>query len=449
MTQPLNIVRTGATGQGKTLACVGDVVRSRDAEVVLDPEKDSLAAGLLPHVTGDFLFDRLDQTRHVLGIEMLTPSSHPNPAQRAFENDRSAKAFAAILLRRRDADTLAATPLLEEWVMAALNFLLAQGSRKRLTMLPYAFLPGTPQFKALLRDCADPIVAHKFRQLEGLNPRALRSEVSSAARLVNGVMSDPAFAARCAGGFDLGAALDRRCKIIIEGGDAGDDAKRAILGAFVLKVIEYAKRRPRPFPVIRLRIDEATAAGLVGKPELRGIAQTRKYGLFFDFLGQTLDYPGGAGQVLQNCKRHEWYGCPDFDLARKAAIDILAALRPDGRSRAERLEELTHDVMTLRPGERWVREGAAAWREYVPLLKNPWPDWPGLHDAKIRDKLARVYNRPEYRMCEVTPSATTSPPETPPPGSSPEPASPARRLKRDARRRTGGSADSGSESESA
>ena len=86
-------------------------------------------------------------------------------------------------------------------------------------------------------------------------------------------------------------------------------------------------RRPEPYPPIHIRIDEATNAGLVGRPELKGIAETNKNGLYWDFYVQNLDFPGGADAVLQNCHHHEWFGCPFYELARKGATDVAAGLK--------------------------------------------------------------------------------------------------------------------------
>jgi hypothetical protein len=124
MTQRVSIARFGATGTGKSFACASDVIVSPDAEVVLDPEKDSLASIVLTHATGDILYDRLDDLVHALSYDMLTASTHPDPAHQYQENYRKAEAFAAILLRRRDADNFAHTPLLAEWIFAALMLYL-------------------------------------------------------------------------------------------------------------------------------------------------------------------------------------------------------------------------------------------------------------------------------------------------------------------------------------
>lgn len=74
-------------------------------------------------------------------------------------------------------------------------------------------------------------------------------------------------------------------------------------------------------------------------------------------------------EVLQNCRRHEWFGCSSYDLARKAAIDIVAGLPPNELSRADRIQEVTADLMQLGPGWRWVRDQRGSRREYVPLSK--------------------------------------------------------------------------------
>ena len=217
-------------------------------------------------------------------------------------------------------------------------------------------MPGTDEFTALVRNCTLPDIRHKFQQLGKLSPRGQRAEVGSAIRLINAVFRSPAFMARCHGGFDLGGFLQQKGKLVIErGDDIGDDTMRVIMGAIVLLVIDHAKRRPSPYPPIKIYIDEATNARLVGSPELRGLAETNKNGLYWEFLVQNLDFPGGADAVLQNCLRHEWFGCPYYDLARKAATDIVAGLPASHESRSEQIARLTNEIMNLPPGWRWVR----------------------------------------------------------------------------------------------
>ena len=384
----------------------------------------------MTHAEGNVLYDRIDDPPHALPYEILTPSAHPDLETRREENQQEAERFGAILLRRQDGAGMAATPLREEWVLALVMLWLCQVVLKPLSYLPFGFLPDTDEFRALVEGCFLPELRHKFGQIARLTAKGLRAEVGSASRLVNAVFRSRAFLLRARGGFNLGAFFQAGGKLVVEGGDALEDVTRVVIGMLVLKIKDFARRRPAPWPRIRVRLDEANSAGLVGTPELKGIAQTRKYGLFWDFLSQDLSFPGGHEAVLNNCKRHEWMGLKSYELARKAAADILANLPPDERSRPERMEQLTNDVMTMAPGWRWVVEGGRAWREYVPMLENPWPDWPGLREAKLREKLARTFARPEYRPCEPTNSATSSTPATPPPTSSGDDSSPARRLRR-------------------
>jgi hypothetical protein len=440
-----NTLVVGATRKGKTLSAARAVVESSGAAVILDPHKQSLAQAVLAHAASNLLYACLSDLAHVLGFELLTPSANPDPLLRQLENHRRAEAFVQILMRRRDGDGMAATPLIEEWVMAAIMMYLYQrAGRKPPAVLQYAFTPGSEEFAALVSGCELTEIAAKFRQLEKLKPRALRAEVGSASRLVNSVFGSPAFAAWSRGGFDLGGFLQRTGRLVVERGeDIGDDTMRTIMGAIVLLVVEHAKRRPQPHPPIRVVIDEATNARLVGAPELRGLAETNKNGLYWTLLVQNLNFPGGADDdVLQNCTRHEWFGCPYHDLARKAAADVLAGLPRGEQSRAERLAELTHEIMTLPPGWRWVRDASGSRKEYVPLLEQ-YPDWPGLREHKLMGTIQWIHSRTEYRAAEGPPSASSSNNETPPSDRTRDDSSPAKRLKqilkRSAKKRAGGS----------
>lgn len=197
----VNVLMTGATRQGKTMAAARAVTEAHgEAAVILDPHKESLARAVLTHGTGNLLYDRLSDPRYALGYELLMPSAHPDPLQRQMENRWRAEAFVAILLRRRGADGMASTPLMEEWILAAIMLYLFQRTPKSLTWLPFAFLPGTDEFTALVNDCTLSEFRHKFRQLEKLTPRAQRAEVGSAVRLLGAVFNSPAFVVRSRGG---------------------------------------------------------------------------------------------------------------------------------------------------------------------------------------------------------------------------------------------------------
>ena len=61
---------------------------------------------------------------HYAGL--LRPSTNPDPVLRELENQMQAEAFVEILLSRRGGDSLASTPLLEEWIFASLQLYLNQ-----------------------------------------------------------------------------------------------------------------------------------------------------------------------------------------------------------------------------------------------------------------------------------------------------------------------------------
>jgi hypothetical protein len=312
-------------------------------------------------------------------------------------------------------------------------------------------MPGTPEFERLLKECSLPHVTRMFRQLEKLSMRGLRAEVGSAARLINSVFRTKTMRLRSRGTFNLGEFLQNKGKLIIERGvGIGEDVTRTIMGAIILMVIEHVEKRSKPYPHVRIYIDEANTAGVVSATEIIGTATTRKYGLSWDLLDQNLAFPGGPEPVLQNCKRHEWFGCSSYDLARKAAVDIAAGLPPSGKSRAEVIEELTRDIMQMQPGFRWVRDLNGSRREYVDMLDDPWPDWPGLREKRLKEKIEWIYSRDEYRRNnDEPPSSSSSTPATPRPPKSPEDFFAAQALKRRAKKRRDSSAGSGSENESA
>lgn len=457
MAGPFNTTVVGATRSGKSVSTAVHVTTSGEATFLADPHKQSTAELVLTHAKGNLLFDRLSDVRVTLKYDMLAGSRDLDALNRQRENERLAADFVDILLRRRGGESMAGTPLLEEWVLALLMLFLFQAPPKPLTVLPFGFRPGTPEFEALVRDCVLEDIKFKFTQLSKMSYRALRAEVGSAARLIDGVFRSVAFTARCTGGFDIGPFLQDRGILIVERGeDIGDDAFKVIIGAIVQQVVSHCKRRAKPYPPVRVILDEATNARLVGRTELKGIAETSKNGLYWTFVVQNLDFPDPEA-VLQNCLRHEWFRCGSYELARKAAVDILAGMGSDGRSRAERLEELTTDVMGLDPGWRWVRDPEGSRKEYVEMLEHPWPDWPGLREAKLKEKLCRIYARPEYQRttCDDprtgdvgTPSSSpSSPPSPSPPPSSPG-TSPADRFRR-GRRPPSGPVDTESGDESA
>lgn len=446
-------MRTAMTGGGKSQATAWDIVHTPDAaHIVIDPAMKSLAETVLLHApTNNVIFDRLSDLEHAPGYPTLEPSTHPDSAVRHSENDRRSESFIEMMLRKRQSESLAGAPLMEDWLFAVLRLFLYQSIKRHIRTLPFAFMPGTKEFDSLLHHCTIPEIRHKFQQLEKLTPRALRAEVGSVSRLIHSVFRSHHFLRRAVPTFDLGKFLQGGGWLIVErGGDMSDDAMRVIIGVIIKLVMEHARRRPRPYPVIVIHIDEVTTERLVGPQEVRGVATTRKDGLFWDFLDQNLDVHGHADALLQNCHRHEWMCCARHDLARKAATDIAAGLTlSSDESRAEQIDSLTRDIMNLKPGWRWVRDQFGSRKEYVPLLQHPFPDWPGLREARLKEKLECIYRRAEYQKPEEPASETGSQLDSQPRRKSRDSSSPAGRLKQIARKRADGSEknESGNESE--
>src|SRR2546430_661288 len=108
MSQHYNVIKAGATRQGKTLSAAVDAVNSpNEAVVAFDPHKQSFCQALVTHVAGNVLYEQLSNVRMALGYELLTPSTDPDPLVREQQNQQRAELFCAILLRRRDMEGLA------------------------------------------------------------------------------------------------------------------------------------------------------------------------------------------------------------------------------------------------------------------------------------------------------------------------------------------------------
>lgn len=323
------VISLGSPGSGKTVAAARNVLDFPGSRGVLDPHNDNLAELVLTHVPeGNVLFDRLSEP-YPLAYGLLTPSTHPDAVERHKENLLEAQVFAEIMMRRQGGtgESLAASPLKEEWLMAALMLFLSQDPAKDPAILPACFRPGDDAFKALTRDGTQPEIRHKFQQLEKTTPEGLRSEVGLPARLVNAVFGSDAFVRRCRSGFDLGGFLAQKGLLIVERGGAIDDsAMRTIMCGITTRVIEYAKRRPVPHPEVRIYLDECTNAATAGRQEEKAAGETRKNGRTLYFIAQFLDFPGGASGFLQNCVEKHAFRTADAELARKLAMFIEPGL---------------------------------------------------------------------------------------------------------------------------
>lgn len=415
MTSIPNTLGIGSPGSGKSVGGARDAVEFPGACVVADPHKKSFAELVFEHIDGNVLFDRFSNLRPSLRFNLLPQSRSKHPDDVQADNYKSAQLFTEVMMRRRGGD-IASTPLLEEWLVALLLLYLYQRTRKSMRLVPFGFRPGTREFESLIADCTALDIRAKFKQLEKLTPKALRSEIGSAMRVVNAVFRSPYFLARCDGYFDIPTFVRNRGKLIIEKGDCvDDDAFTTFIGAINLLFIEFAKNRSSPYPSIRMYLDEATNAKTAGKIEERAAGETRKNGLSWYVLTQFLNFPGGHDGYFQNFIRKEIYRTADYDLARKMATIIATEFPESELTRANHIQSLTTSIMTLRPGWRFVTgPGGSNRPQYVPLLESDWPDWPGLREAKFQEKLQCVYSRPEYQKHAELTSENSSKPESRP-----------------------------------
>jgi hypothetical protein len=80
---------------------------------------------------------------------LLKRSTARNEMMRAKENHQQAEQFAELLCRRREQQSLATSPMTEEWVMKAVLLLLNQPNDYPASDLRFALRPGHKKFEAL------------------------------------------------------------------------------------------------------------------------------------------------------------------------------------------------------------------------------------------------------------------------------------------------------------
>lgn len=391
-----SVISIGSTRSGKSMAAcrrLVDAAMQGAALVVIDPHRDSLAAKLFEQLVARgfqkrILYDRLSDLDRTLGYDFFPKPVAASPLEFLSELDEAVRAFADLLCRRREMASLATSPLLEEWVNAALTLYMEQEDHPPLPILSHAFgPPDHPDFLRLLRRCRNEEVVAKFREIE--RGKIQRSQYVPAERLIRSVCQSPVFGARCGASFRLGPFLDRRGILLVEGGGSGSaDAQRTVMGALILLTIRYVRTRARPTPPVLLVLDEANNANLVGASgyETRAAAECQKMGLAIHVLVQNMNFPTSdiTESLLTNCLRHEWFFAGSAAVIRQAIADL------GSKDYEERLR-------SLRPGERLVkdRDEGIFW-EYVPLLEDLW-GLPGLAKKKADRALREILQRPEYR----------------------------------------------------
>jgi hypothetical protein len=434
-----NKLTVGSTQSGKSYAEVHDILAAADSRgvaiVVCDPHKNSLSRHALGHLVARghrqrILWDQLDELDHTLKYHFLMRSHSGNPARRAHENRQQAEQFSELLCRRREVQSLATSPLTEEWTLKAVLLLLNQPHDYPAADLRHAFRLGHPKFEKMRRDCTDPDIQYEFEQIAC--GAIKRGQYAAAQRLINAICESPAFIVRCGSAFNLDCFLDNRGILLIEGGAVSQIVLQTILGSVILQTIHYIRTRGRSTPRVLLVLDEATNANLVGAAghEVNAAAECQKMGLDIHVLVQSLNFPNShiTDGILTNCTRHEWMYAAHAAVARKAADDLGSS-------------DFEEQIRRQGVGQRHVKERDRVWSETVPELPNPWV-LPQLAAKKTQRAIEEIYQRPEYgnMPCSHGENATTNSGDLLP-STSVEPdtsndISPARR------RRTGGSKNS-------
>src|SRR5205823_5638965 len=115
------------------------------------------------------------------------------------------------------------------------------------------------------------------------------------------------------------------------------------------------------------------------------------------FICQHPNFPNGSEGFFQNCQEKVFYRTGDYTLARKLAAFVVGGQARGEESRSSMVDAVASELMNFKPGWRYVVGPRGTRKEYVPMLENPWPDWPGLREAKLQEKLCQIYSRPEYR----------------------------------------------------
>lgn len=422
------------------LSYLVSLARQHDCAIVLLDPPGTLAEKLLLHLdwlglTQRVLYDRLADSDKVLGYEWLARSQHPDPWQAEAENEERLREFAAVLLRRRDIQDPAGTPVIEEGVLAALRLYLYQPMPVPLLWLAEVFTPGSATSKHLLRHCTEPELVRNFHEYHRLSVTARRREVSPAERVLRSVCGSPAFRLRSQGAtFDIAGFLDQQGILLLDGSSRGNlsrDAASVMMGAVVLRVIRHCRTGSRNKVVLVL--DEAANAGLLGLHEAQAMGEALKWGLAMHVLVQDpITLPSAIrSNVLQNSDHH-WFRQGSPEAARLAAEDIATPLldplqvhhteyrvrsvddgfervqttnwsettapegwttsrshswqtvlwprRKDVREAHDRYTTLTDQIllmqkelMLLKPGCRLMRGVTVTPQvEYVPLLSDPW-----------------------------------------------------------------------------
>ena len=418
-----HVFMVGGSGSGKSTAEVKELVeeakQNNSAIVCIDPH-GPMARDLFAHLCSRGLqdrviYDRMRDLDRVLKWEFLSPSRAKNPHERKGENQTRCEGFAEILLRRRGQSSAKDTPNIEKWLLAALNLYIYQRSRTPLADIRYAFSFEHPKFHKLLEGCTDEDTRYVFEEAISKG----NTQYEAAAKIIDGSLRSVAFHLRTehSGGFDFERHLNNKGIVIVEGGAGGalsEDAMITMMGAIILKTLNFLEERGRMYPHVILSLDEATNYNLIGEAghEVKALATHRKFGLAMHIMVQKLPSYDITTSVMTNCATRKYFKAGHISIASVLGADLGRSYTTEGTKKRVYREDgrfVTHEapaeidnpyadeLLNLDIGEYYLKQDRHKEKVQGTMLPAPFG---GLSDGDVETVLDGCLNklkqRPEY-----------------------------------------------------
>jgi len=296
-----NEVVAGMTGSGKSEYLKGRIVeaaRGRDCLVYVADGAGEVADAVRDEVVAlrrenDLIYDKIERTDVVVGVETLKRSNAFDYAVRQAENDLHLQTFLDIIVRDQNIGEMG--PLKGKYLRLAVRCWQYQASPKALDWLPWALTVRSPKFEEMVADCEDSQTAFELGRLKSYTSiQQLDSLLEPSRRALDGLFSSAAFVARVSvHPLDLHWAMSNH-KVFIHsgGGSVSHAAFRQIVCSTAINLTRTAQahveRTGKRLPV-KIFLDECNAFGLIREMETRLMAQCRKWGVSWTTAWQHLD----------------------------------------------------------------------------------------------------------------------------------------------------------------
>lgn len=411
----------GSTGSGKSEGEIVELVRLADyggcAIVLLDghgPLALRTAGHWIAHgFESRLVYEPLNATDRMLCWDMLPRSDAADPHRRRLEDAETRDEVAQCFLAQRNLATVADRPLTREWLEATIALGLSQPQGEPLPSLLSAFRVGSPAYGRLLRDCTDPAIVDKFRELERVHRRnAVQYEIQTGAsrRLLEAACSSEVVRLRSRPGpFDWLEALRERKLIAFDGGGIRSrEIKRTLFLLVSMQVIHAVRRHfaetQKPLRVV-LVLEEAGALGLVTPFISMALQELRKAGLAVHLITQScLDFGDRASfeAILANTPWQAWYQClspADQELGARALANATFDPHAVHFTRSRQVRDGVEELTTESHGESSDRHGhlrghdSRTGNAFLPRFREtdePYYKSPSLHEQEYRTRLATL-----------------------------------------------------------